>query len=58
LLASIERSLRVFESSGAYEATPPTRAFSSVEGFRDLVGRYADIGMTELIFYLFRRLRC
>jgi len=49
--ASIGRSLLVFESSGAYDVTPPTRAFSSVEGFRDLVGRYAGIGMTELIFY-------
>lgn len=49
--ASIARSFLVFESSGAYEVTPPTRAFSSAEGFRDLVGRYAEIGMTELIFY-------
>jgi alkanesulfonate monooxygenase SsuD/methylene tetrahydromethanopterin reductase-like flavin-dependent oxidoreductase (luciferase family) len=36
--ASITRSLLVFESSGAYEVTPLTRAFSSVEAFRDLVG--------------------
>jgi alkanesulfonate monooxygenase SsuD/methylene tetrahydromethanopterin reductase-like flavin-dependent oxidoreductase (luciferase family) len=49
--ASIARSLLVFESSGAYEVTPPTRAFSSVEAFRDLVGRYAEIGITELVFY-------
>jgi hypothetical protein len=48
--ASIGRSLLVFESSGAYDVTPPTRAFSSAEGFRDLVERYAEIGITELIF--------
>jgi hypothetical protein len=38
-------------SSGAYEVTPPTRAFSSVEAFRDLVGRHAGIGISEFIFY-------
>ena len=31
----------VFESSGAYEVTPPTRAFSSEEAFQELVGRSA-----------------
>jgi alkanesulfonate monooxygenase SsuD/methylene tetrahydromethanopterin reductase-like flavin-dependent oxidoreductase (luciferase family) len=49
--ASIARSLLVFESTGAYAVTPPTRAFSSVEAFRDLVGRYSEIGITELVFY-------
>jgi alkanesulfonate monooxygenase SsuD/methylene tetrahydromethanopterin reductase-like flavin-dependent oxidoreductase (luciferase family) len=49
--ASLQRSFLVFESSGAYDAAPPTRAFSSVEAFRDLVGRYAELGMSELIFY-------
>jgi hypothetical protein len=41
----------VFESSGNLEGAPPTRAFSSAEAFRDLVGRYAEIGMSELVFY-------
>jgi len=49
--ASIARSFLVFESTGNYEVTPPTRASSSEEAFRDLVGRYAEIGMSELIFY-------
>ena len=49
--ASIGRSYLVFESTGNFEVTPPRRAFSSEEAFRDLVGRYAEIGMSELVFY-------
>ncbi len=49
--ASIVKSFLVFESTGNFEVTPPTRALSSEEAFRDLVGRYAAIGMSELIFY-------
>lgn len=49
--SSIGRSLLVLESSGNLEGAPPTRAFASEEAFRDLVGRYRDIGITELIFY-------
>jgi alkanesulfonate monooxygenase SsuD/methylene tetrahydromethanopterin reductase-like flavin-dependent oxidoreductase (luciferase family) len=48
---SVGRSFLVFESSGNLEGAPPTRAFSSAEAFRDLVGRYAEIGMSELVFY-------
>jgi len=48
---SIGRNLLVFEATGAYEVAPPARAFASVEAFRDLVGRYSEIGITELVFY-------
>jgi hypothetical protein len=48
--ASIDRSLLVFESSGAYEVTPPTRAFSSEDAFRDLVGKVFG-SRAELVFY-------
>jgi alkanesulfonate monooxygenase SsuD/methylene tetrahydromethanopterin reductase-like flavin-dependent oxidoreductase (luciferase family) len=49
---SLARSFLVFESTaGAYAGVPPIRAFSSVEAFRDLVGRYSEIGITELVFY-------
>jgi hypothetical protein len=48
--ASIDRSLLVFESSGAYEVTPPTRAFSCEDAFRDLVGGYSAVGISELVF--------
>jgi alkanesulfonate monooxygenase SsuD/methylene tetrahydromethanopterin reductase-like flavin-dependent oxidoreductase (luciferase family) len=50
---TIGRNLLVFESTGNYDvvASPPIRAFASVEAFRDLVGRYGGIGITELVFY-------
>jgi alkanesulfonate monooxygenase SsuD/methylene tetrahydromethanopterin reductase-like flavin-dependent oxidoreductase (luciferase family) len=48
---SIGRNLLVFEATGAYEVAPATRAFASVQAFRDLVGRYSEIGITELVFY-------
>ena len=48
---SIDRNLLVFEATGAYDVAPATRAFASVEAFRDLVGRYSEIGITELVFY-------
>lgn len=49
--SSIGRSLLVLESSGNLEGAPPTRAFSSVGAFRDLVGRCRELGMSELVFY-------
>ncbi len=48
---SLGRNLLVFEATGAYEVAPVTRVFASVEAFRDLVGRYAEIGITELVLY-------
>jgi transposase InsO family protein len=49
--SSVSRSFLVFESSGNLAGAPPTRAFSSADAFRDLAGRYAEIGVSELIFY-------
>ncbi len=49
--SSVGRSFLVFESSGNLAGAPPTRAFASVEAFRDLVGMYAEIGISELVSY-------
>jgi alkanesulfonate monooxygenase SsuD/methylene tetrahydromethanopterin reductase-like flavin-dependent oxidoreductase (luciferase family) len=49
--SSVGRSFLVFESSGNLAGAPPIRAFSSAEAFRDLAGRYAEIGVSELILY-------
>jgi hypothetical protein len=48
---SIGRSLLVFQTSGHYEGAPKIRPWASLESVRERVGRYREIGITELIFY-------
>ena len=49
--SSLGRNLLVFQSSAHAKTRARLRPWVSVGAFEELVGRYGEIGMTELVFY-------